>query len=147
MDGNAKVRRFFSICIEELPEDTPATRRQAPRTASVIFMMFIPDSNHVEKNVFVHLSSAARQRLCGAVDLARDSIVWQRSAPTKKPHRSGALLLNPNSHPVILSEAKDQCNRRHPHTLNSLRATSAIIGISAATAIRIFSSSIMLSAN
>jgi hypothetical protein len=40
MDGNAEVRRLFSICIKELPEDTPATRRQAPRTASVIFMMF-----------------------------------------------------------------------------------------------------------
>ena len=40
-----------------------------------------------------------------------------------------------------------QNNRDNIHTRNSLRATSAIIGISAATAIRIRSSSIMLNAN
>jgi hypothetical protein len=42
MDGSAEVRRFFSICVEELVEDTPATRRHAPRTASVIFIMVFP---------------------------------------------------------------------------------------------------------
>jgi len=41
IDGSAEVRRLFSICIEELPEDTPAIRRQAPRNVSVIFMIVL----------------------------------------------------------------------------------------------------------
>jgi hypothetical protein len=40
IEGSAEVRRFFSIPAGEAAEDTPTTRRKAPRTASVIFMMF-----------------------------------------------------------------------------------------------------------
>lgn len=55
MDGSPEVRRFFSIAVEELSKDTPAIRRQAPRTASVIFMI-----------VFLY-----RTLSCGASSLAR----------------------------------------------------------------------------
>ena len=47
MDGSPEVRRFFSICIEEASEDTPAIRRHAPRNVSVIVMMFLSRSDHV----------------------------------------------------------------------------------------------------
>ncbi len=40
MEGNGKVRRFFSAFPREAAEDTPAIRRKAPRNVSVIFMMF-----------------------------------------------------------------------------------------------------------
>lgn len=65
---------------------------------------------------------------------------------------------SPNSSPVkpptIKKGSRPQQKRHDPyraakklHALNSVRATSAIAGISAATATRIFSSSIALSAN
>lgn len=39
MEGRPDVRRLFSIAVDELSADTPATRRHAPRTASVIFIV------------------------------------------------------------------------------------------------------------
>jgi hypothetical protein len=39
MDGKLEVRRFFSVPCSKRAEDTPATRRQAPRTASPIFII------------------------------------------------------------------------------------------------------------
>jgi hypothetical protein len=44
IDGSAEVRRIFANRASDSPlaaefKDTPATRRQAPRTTSVIFMM------------------------------------------------------------------------------------------------------------
>jgi hypothetical protein len=40
MDGNPEVRRFFSIATgDSAAEDTPATRRHAPRKLSVIFIV------------------------------------------------------------------------------------------------------------
>jgi hypothetical protein len=56
MDGNIAVRRLFSICIEELSEDTPAIRRQAPRTASVIFMIVFLYRNRVPTDAFLRPS-------------------------------------------------------------------------------------------
>ncbi len=41
IDGNAEVRRLFASRVSETSEDTPAIRRKAPRTASVIFMIVL----------------------------------------------------------------------------------------------------------
>src|SRR5579872_2023704 len=45
MEGSPEVRRLFSIAVDGLAADTPATRRHAPRTASVIFIMCVLCSN------------------------------------------------------------------------------------------------------
>ncbi|MGA9507257.1 MAG: hypothetical protein WBV55_01290 [Candidatus Sulfotelmatobacter sp.] len=39
MEGRPDVRRLFSIALDELSTNTPATRRHAPRTAAVIFIV------------------------------------------------------------------------------------------------------------
>ncbi len=38
MEGNGKVRRFFSAVAKEAAEDTPAIRRKAPRNVSLMFI-------------------------------------------------------------------------------------------------------------
>jgi hypothetical protein len=107
IEGSAEVRRLFasfssegeaasSLARNEL-KDTPAARRQAPRTVSVIVMMFVSYEINVETAALGCPSSAARCLVCVAwALLPATRSISKETGPTKKPRRSGARFhLNP----------------------------------------------------
>jgi hypothetical protein len=100
MEGNGRVRRFFSALPKEAAEDTPAIRRKAPRNVSLMFIRFSVrrrpagrKSANVGTAALNRPSSAARLSSCGAARLARE--LPDHIAPSKKapPRRSSVKLL------------------------------------------------------
>src|SRR5579872_1249490 len=106
MDGSADVRRLFAICIAEFPEDTPATRRQAPRTASVIFMIVYALRAHVGTAAL----GCARRAKLDNVHVARallpaNFVCTNNPAQQKSPAAAELVLISIYSCFVLLTRS------------------------------------------
>src|SRR5258708_12680381 len=103
MDGTAEARRRFARLRSEgpaanVPADTPAIRRKAPRNVSVIFMMFFLLSNHVGTAALGCPVERSSTSLCIVSTRARD--FYPSNQPSNKkapPHRSTFQIGLPNA--------------------------------------------------
>src|SRR5580692_1703913 len=114
MEGNGRVRRFFSALPKEAAEDTPAIRRKAPRNVSLMFIRFSVrrrpagrKSANVGTAALNRPSSAARLSSCGAARLGRELYPRLHSSQQKSP--AAAEL----GQTTTLRHLVNECHRPH----------------------------------